>query len=137
MLSATDQPARSQTQKGATKSAITIVDARFQELAQGYMQWRHRHPEATRQAPQEIPDPRQDVPRRDPASDSQPPPLIVRMPSIDLYSPSGFSVYHGAVSKENAAFIIALPRDIPRGDATTPHEVRPTLQEAVEMFPEF
>jgi len=59
--------------------------------------------------------------------------LTLPMPSIDLYSPDGLSLYHGANSDENAAFIRALPRSIPHSSTAG---TRPTLKEAVAMFTE-
>lgn len=61
-------------------------------------------------------------------------PFNLDVPSIDLYSPSGTSIYHGVDSEKNAAFLRALPGGI--GLAKT-IEVRPSLKEAIEMFADF
>jgi hypothetical protein len=86
-----------------------IANASVNEMATGYLQWWRYHPPAEK------------VPK-----------LV--MPFIDLYSPSGASIYHGADSEKNAAFIRGLPRNIPRSGTA---ETRPTLKEAIEMVPEF
>jgi hypothetical protein len=80
-------------------------------MVTGYLRWEHKHPEATQNGK----------------------PLMLAMPSIDLYSPSGVSLHHGADSEKNAAFLRALPRTL--REART-DEVRPSLKEAIEMFAE-
>jgi hypothetical protein len=60
--------------------------------------------------------------------------LKLDMPAIDLYSPSGESIYYGADSSENAAFLDKLPKAIPNQKSNV---VRPSLKEAIEMVPEF
>ncbi len=117
---------------GPTAAVITIK-APLDELMRGYLLWMHRHPEVRRQAQLASP----------PAPESsnsnlEAGPLLVEMPSIDLYSPLGISLYHGTESEENAAFIRALPDGIQHRRAPKQtNEVRPTLREAMEMFAEF
>ena len=57
----------------------------------------------------------------------------VHFPILDLYSAAGVPIYHGDNSEQNAAFIRALPRSV--AGAKT-ESLRPTLKEAIEMFPE-
>jgi hypothetical protein len=127
--------AESDKRPTATATVLT-VEAPLQELMQGYLGWMHRHPEATHQTQPLIPAPAQGLPNRDSEAASEVVPLLIRMPSIDLYAPSGVSLYHGTDSEKNAAFIRALPRGIPQGNTATTDEVRPTLQEAMEMLVE-
>lgn len=56
----------------------------------------------------------------------------IHFPILDFYSAAGVSIYHGDDSAKNAAFIRALPRSIA---GTKTESLRPTLKEAIEMFP--
>lgn len=62
-------------------------------------------------------------------------PLILPLPSIDLYSPSGTLLYYGGDSEQNAKFINNSLAQLP----TIKHEpttlFRPTLKEAFGIFP--
>jgi len=60
----------------------------------------------------------------------------VRVPYIDLYSPTGVSVYFEEDPTKNAAFLRALPGDLPQGSVAKTDKIRPTLQEAMGMVPE-
>jgi hypothetical protein len=60
--------------------------------------------------------------------------LKLDMPAIDLYSPSGESLYYGTNSSENAAFLDSLLKGIPNQKSDV---LRPSLKEAIEMVPEF
>ncbi|MGH9897695.1 MAG: hypothetical protein ACRD4L_02435 [Pyrinomonadaceae bacterium] len=55
------------------------------------------------------------------------------MPNMDLYSPSGISIYYGEDSATNAAFLRTLPQAISSTKKTD--VARPSLKEAIEMFP--
>jgi hypothetical protein len=57
------------------------------------------------------------------------------LPMLDFYSPSGRSIYFGADSAKNGAFLDSLPQRTP--EARRDGVVRPSLKEAIEMFPEF
>jgi hypothetical protein len=88
-----------------------IVTASVEELANGYLDWDEHHPNAL------------------PAGKTR----KIEMPTIDLYSAAGASIYFGANSATNAAFLRTLPQGMStaRTDA-----VRPSLKETVEMFPQ-
>jgi hypothetical protein len=92
--------------------AVLTVKAPIRNLLEGYHSWTHRQLGSA--APNEI---------------------KTIMPFIDVYSPSGVSIYHGEGSAKNAAFIQALPGNIPHGKVVA-NAARPTLQEAINMFPE-
>lgn len=92
-------------------TAMAVANASLDDLFAGYDQWSTRHPGVF---------PRGKTTRLD-------------VPSIDLYAPSGVSVYHGTDSAKNAAFLDALAKGIGQ---TRTNEFRPTLQEAIEMFSE-
>jgi hypothetical protein len=77
-----------------------------------YIQWFIHHPEAT----------------------SGKKLLKMDMPALDLYSPSGESLYYGTDSSENAAFLNSLSKEIPTRKSNA---IRPSLKEAIEMLPEF
>lgn len=126
-------------QSGADESkttALVSVEAPLEEAMQGYLRWIGRHPEAIPRPQKPIPGLPQGSPNRDSEADRGVDPLQVRMPSIDLYAPSGFSLYHGVDSEKNAAFIRALTRRIAEENTPRTNETRPTLREAIEMFAE-
>jgi hypothetical protein len=85
------------------------IEASVQELTAGFLKWEQHYPGAT-------------TPGK---------PMMIAIPSIDLYSPSGVSLYHGGDSEKNASFIRDLPGNIPHAKT---EEVRPSFQEALEMF---
>jgi|SRR5271165_1273395 len=89
-----------------------IAQISVDELNNGYIQWMDHHPSAF-----------------PPGSKN-----TILLPSLDIYSPGGISVYHGEDAAKNAAFIRGLPGSIASAKAGSP---RPTLQEAMEMIPEF
>jgi hypothetical protein len=92
------------------------IDTSVNELAHGYLQWMKHHPGSV------------------PAGK----PLKLEMPTVDLYSPEGVSLYYGADSTKNAAFLRTLPQGIKNaGGAAKTGVPRPSLKEAIEMFPEF
>jgi hypothetical protein len=93
--------------------AALTVNAPVKNLLEGYHSWTHRH-----------------------LGSASPNQIKTIMPFIDVYSPSGVSIYHGEGSAKNAAFIHALPGNIPNGKVAETNAARPTLQEAVDMFPE-
>ena len=88
------------------------INVSVEDFTKGYLEWMKHHPDAVQSGQQ----------------------LKLEMPAIDLYSPSGSSIYHGTDSARNAIFLRSLPQGI-RGAKTT--GIRPSLREAIEMFPEF
>jgi hypothetical protein len=88
-----------------------IVTASVEELANGYLDWDEHHPNAL------------------PAGKTR----KLEMPMMDLYSASGASIYFGANSAANAAFLRAFPEGIA---STKADGVRPSLKETIAMFPE-
>jgi hypothetical protein len=86
-----------------------IAHASLNELATGHLHWLRSHTPAEKVTK-------------------------IELPSLDLYSPSGVSIYYGVDSEKNAAFIRGLPRNIRRSGIV---KNRPTLKEAMEMIPEF
>jgi hypothetical protein len=60
--------------------------------------------------------------------------VSAHFPVLDLYAPTGLSIYHGDDSAKNAAFIQGLPKSIAGSSVNT---LRPTLKEAIEMIPSF
>jgi hypothetical protein len=91
---------------------VDTIKVSVEDLSNGYFDWLDQHPEAM------------------PAGQK----LTLLMPTIDLYSPAGASIYFGADSASNAAFLGTLPQGIRDAKTTV---VRPSLKEAIEMFPEF
>jgi hypothetical protein len=117
-------------------AAVVTIEASQDEVLRGYLQWLHRHPEVMRHVQPLIPVSPPGLSSHESEAAHAVEPLLIGTPSIDLYSPLGISIYHGTDSDKNAAFIRALPRSIQQGSATKISEVRPTLQEAMEMFAE-
>jgi hypothetical protein len=91
---------------------VDTIKVSVEDLSNGYFQWLDQHPEAI------------------PAGQK----LTVLLPTIDLYSPAGDSIYFGADSASNAAFLGTLPQGIRDAKTTV---VRPSLREALEMFPDW
>lgn len=60
----------------------------------------------------------------------------LKSPSIDLYSPAGQPLYYGTDSNQNASFIRRLLRGIPKESPISQGDRRPTLEQALAMFPE-
>jgi hypothetical protein len=89
-----------------------VAVASLDDLLNGYGDWSTHHPNV--------------LPRDKPFN--------LEVPSVDLYSESGVSIYHGVDSEKNAAFLNALPQAI---DQAKTGEVRPSLKEAIEMFTDF
>jgi hypothetical protein len=112
--------AQSNSDRMSVTNAITVESSRS-ELEAGYLKWMHLHPE---------------VMHKNGSDASEPEPLIIRMPSIDLYSPSGVSLYHGTSSKDNAVFLHDLPSNIHSLKAAMTTDIRPSIQEAMSIFPE-
>jgi hypothetical protein len=126
---------RTQLHERSANAVITVQGSQ-DELLDGYLQWVHQHPEVMHGAEAIIPSARQESPMPSAQSTRAVEPLVVGTPSIDLYSPAGISLYHGSNSDKNAAFIRALPRGVGQGSPAKTSEIRPTLQEAMEMFAE-
>jgi hypothetical protein len=88
-----------------------VVSASVEEMTNGYLDWLEHHPEPTAAGK----------------------PQKILMPTLDLYSPTGTSIYFGTDSGANAAFVHTLPQGITNVGMTEP---RPSLKEAIEMFSE-
>ena len=115
-MNITAQPGVVQAQTGSHQQdspAVLTVNAPVKNLLEGYHNWTHRH-----------------------LGSASPDMIKTYMPFIDVYSSAGVSIYHGIGSAKNAAFIHALPGDIPHGKVAQADTSRPTLQEAIDMFPE-
>jgi len=119
----------------AVESSSITIEAPLQELLQGYLRWTGGRSAPSHQTQTLILDPSKEGFGHSPEAGVDP--FLIKMPSIDLYSPSGVSLHHGTDSEKNAAFIRALPQSIPRNDNAKTAEVRPTLREATDMLTEF
>lgn len=105
-------------QKPRTASAIS-VNAPSQEWIGGYLEWTHHHP---------------GVIKRD--ASGSPVSLVLEMPYLELFSPSGVRLYHGKTSEGNAAFIDSIQSQLPHLTAVADSDPRPSLQEYLDMFSE-
>ncbi len=100
---------------------IVRVDASVGELLQGYLGWMHKHPEV----------------RPKPGNQAEAAaPFQIKMPSMDVYSPSGELVYYGNSPSGNPQEIHELPKLISQHSLHLDKAARPTLLESFAMFPE-
>jgi hypothetical protein len=58
------------------------------------------------------------------------------IPTVDLYAPSGSSIYYSKSAAKNAKFLRSLPEGISWARAHKPLEIRPTLRAAMGMLRE-
>jgi hypothetical protein len=118
----------SQTSKHLNRDVVT-VQAPISEMSAGFAHWIHLHPK-TNTAPPNAAALLKGYSETDSES------LVIRMPSLDLYSPSGVSIYHGENSEKNAEFIRSFVPSDPLRNTGKTTDARPTLQEALSIFPE-
>jgi len=116
--------------------AVVTVDVPLQEFLNGALVWLAHHPEAIPKARPLIPAPSQGGLHSGHEDAPGPAPMTIKMPSLDLYSPAGVSIYHSEDQQKNPAFIRALPGSIQQAKDAKTDEIRPTLQEAIEMLAE-
>jgi hypothetical protein len=88
---------------GVAQLKPLVVDASVNELADGYKEFKHGVP------------------------------LKVDLPSVDLYTRDGRSVFHGTNDVSNARFISSLSSGSPIPTAVITR--RPTLEEALQIIP--
>lgn len=132
-----------------SNDAVITVQSSVSELMAGTLRWMGHHPEILQTLQSENPTPLQTFQVNSPqkshqkqafdsiAGPAQPShPLKLRMPSIDIYSPSGASLYYGTNSARNAAFIRAIRHGDLFKNLPKPIQLRPTLQEAMSILPE-
>lgn len=120
------QPAAAQAKlhtRLTSAPTVVTVKAPIQQFLEGFVHWLHQHPAAAHLA-------------QSPASGPPTHIGMVMLPSVDLYSPAGVSIYYTSGSKENLKFIHALPGSIRQVEREKKQKVRPTLKEAMEMIPE-
>lgn len=113
------------TTSSAYTSNVVSVNAPSTELAQGYLAWLHKHPELR-------PGSGSKLAQGGKAGD----PYKILWPTLDIYSAAGVSIFHGNDAEENNRIIKRLPTNLPQADAIQ-GSMRPTLDEAMAMFPEF
>jgi hypothetical protein len=133
---------------GKQGGRIIIVNGSTAELLQGYDQWMLSHKkvlDSLRKSPAETnmsrvsPAPAQlsgkAIFKSQPPSNSPYYPLLVRTPSIDLYAPSGISILYSTSAAGNPGKIpVLVDHGLPRTGVSV-GEFRPTLKEALQMFP--
>jgi hypothetical protein len=95
----------------AQTSEYIQVHASAHEMMVGFLGWEHKHPEAM-------------------SADKQ---LALPMPELDVYASSGALVYHGDNAKDDAAYVHNLPYGLKE---TTTIQLRPSLHDLADMFPE-
>ena len=104
-------PTHSQSGKQTQANNDFVANASVEELATGYLDWFSRQP--------------------DTGGDSKP--HRMEMPTLDIYSPAGVSLYFGDNSAANAAILRKLPQDLPKQPTSV---ARPSLSEAIDMLHE-
>jgi hypothetical protein len=106
----------------ASSANVVSVNAAVGELLDGYLGWTHKHPELRPGSGSKLAQPgKAGAPYR------------ILWPTLDIYSATGASLYHGNDSEGNVKVVRALPQLLPKTDAM---QIRPTLEEAEAMFPE-
>jgi hypothetical protein len=123
---------------------VISVRAPAIEAAQGFLYWIMKHPSAVpwyRERPLAAVAPDRQEPvapgLSGPKSGTQRSmTLPLRLPSMDLYAPSGTSVYYSTSAAKNAHLLRALPAGARGAEAQRTPVPRPTLKEALSMFPE-
>jgi hypothetical protein len=103
---------------------VLSVSAQAKELAQGYLAWLHQHPELRAGSGSNLA-------QSGKAGD----PYKILWPTLDIYSRAGLSLFHGNDSDTNIKIIQHLPHQVPLPDPLIARR-RPTLEEALAMFPE-
>ncbi len=103
---------------------VISVQAQAKELAQGYLSWLHKHPELRPGSGSKL---AQEGKSGDPYN--------IAWPTLDIYSRTGVSIFHGNDSDVNVKIIQRLPRVVPPPDNSQAAK-RPTLLDAIAMFPE-
>jgi len=134
VLSAASQLLLAQTQPGPHHDAAVItVQSPISEVMDGYHNLTIHHPELNKTS-SGAPSHSATMPFSNDAAEK--PSLEIRMPSIDLYSPAGISLFHGTSVATNASFIRGFQPNIPLKSAQSMTEFRPTLAEALAIFKE-
>jgi hypothetical protein len=124
-LSAPCFPAGADTDRFSDSTTnVVSVNASTKDLAQGYLRWLRKHPEL-----------RPGSGSKSAQSGEAGDPFKLLWPTLDIYSSPGILIFHGNDSETNVRIIQQLPKILPHADATQ-GSMRPTLSEAVAMFPE-
>lgn len=97
------------------------VVAPVRELPKGFLAWLHKHPEAMTQGD---------------SANGESPSYSIRWPYLEIYSPSGISIFHGSDSDNNIKLLRSLPFVLPSTPSAATKLIRPTLGEVEAMFPE-
>jgi hypothetical protein len=118
---------------------VVTVQASVLDALWGYAHWSLQHPNAmhwyqVQQSENSLKTPDKlgtNAPGADSSSGTT---MRLPLPSIDLYAPSGISVYYGTNAAENAQFLHTLPEGIHWAEAHKTLVFRPTLEEAIAML---
>jgi hypothetical protein len=104
-----------------------VVSATRDELITGYLSWLHHHPNLlSNKSTSSTVSGQQTL---------NPPPFMVRIPSIDLYSSDGIALYHDwGDAQRNARFLQSIQFKIPSAFSGGSGDPRPSLSEATSMF---
>ncbi len=113
-----------------SNSPIIVVQSPLSEMTAGYLKWLHQHPQASNDSLEGSQTNTSKYQQNSGLS------LRIEMPSLDLFSTSGKSLYHGTNSEKNADFIHALRNSHVIGNRLTKALSVPTLEEAIAIFPE-
>jgi hypothetical protein len=97
-----------------SKVATVSVSTPEAAMRNQYLVWADKHPSVWQKSPT----------------------LVISVPFISLYSPTGVSVYYGTDSKTNTAFIRALAHNVPPATNASIDTLRPTLKEYMDMVAE-
>lgn len=102
-------------------ASVVAVDISVDKWLEDYMGWTRHHPEIKVSA----------------SSTSDPEPVMLGMPYLELFSPTGASLYRGSNAAQNAFFLRALERKVPsRASVSVENGLHPTLKEYFDMIAE-
>jgi len=106
--------------KEPTQTAPIFIDAATHQWLDGYLSWVHHNPKA-----KSLLD----------SSTSSAPTLMLNTPYLELFSPSGKSLYRGDDAKKNAVFIRTLEHGIPLSLSPLLSGDKPSIEDYVHIFP--
>lgn len=96
-----------------------VVKVAVQDWLTSYLDWTHNHPGTLKQD-----------------AEGSYEPLTLPMPYIELFSPSGESLYRGGSDKENAAFLDGIKHDFPPRSSPEQASLKPSLSDLLAMVSE-
>jgi len=102
------------------KMQLSVIDIPIQERNEGYLDWLHDHKDVLRT-----------LQLRDPGKA-----IILKIPELNLYSPTGKLLYNGTDAAKNAAFLKGLEGGMPKDSSVTDDGLHPSLADYLKIYPQ-